>query len=247
MSDALDFPGTPLAGKTSRRVLRRGAAALAVAATVAATTAAFTPAASASVTAPAENATARDAVTDLTGAHPWSVALPDDFAADAGYRPVMENGLLVDPDGACSSPLPLPHEFDTACKAHDLGYDILRYADHAGQPLGPWARQAVDAALEQRMHAACTTISDDLDNLRCQTLATIATTAVDLNSRRQNYAPPRPEYLFGTRLEGEHLATQLLGLIGPPALALSAFAALILAAIKYRRTIISRLPQPVSQ
>ncbi|WP_429415508.1 hypothetical protein [Nocardia sp. GAS34] len=134
---------------------------------------------------------------------------------------MITDGLLVDPGGECSSPVRLPAEFRTACQAHDLGYDMLRYADAHGQPLGPWARRAVDTALEQRMRSAC---DHEREQARCQAMATVAAKAVDLNSRRQNYATPRPEYLFGTKLSGEHFGLQLLAVAAPVALALSATA-----------------------
>ncbi|WP_067667446.1 hypothetical protein [Nocardia miyunensis] len=181
-----------------------------------------------------ENSVARAAVTELTGAHPGNVVLPADFAAERGYRPVLADGLLVDPGGDCSSPVRLPAEFRTACQAHDLGYDLLRYADDHGQPLGTWARQAIDAVLEQRMLAAC----EDRHGLRrtgCRTMATVAGTAVDLNSRRQNYATPRPEHLLGIRLAGEHLGHQFLVVGAPAALVLSAVALLVTEIVRGRR------------
>ncbi len=72
-----------------------------------------------------------------------------------GYRPTVVDGMLVNPDGACSSPIPLPSEFDTACKSHDLGYDLLRYAHLNGGDLGTWARTEIDAQLDRRLHDAC--------------------------------------------------------------------------------------------
>ncbi|MGA4790070.1 hypothetical protein [Nocardia sp. AB354] len=204
---------------------------------------AFAPAmpASAAVAKPGvENLPARAAVADLVGDHPWSVALPADFAAEAGYRPVVEDGILVDPDGDCSSPIQLPAEFTEACKAHDLGYDMLRYAEQRQQPLQPWARQAIDATLQRRMHAACDTRTDAAARARCDVLATVATTGVDLNSRRQNYATPDPEFLFGTQLSGERLSDQLLHVGGPAAV--GAVSAAIVGIVAWRRLRPARLP-----
>ena len=197
---------------------------------------AFAPAmpASAAVTKPGvENPAARAAVADLVGDHPGAVAMPADFAAGAGYRPVVENGMMVNPDGDCSSPIQLPAEFTEACKAHDLGYDLLRYAEQRQQPLQPWARQAIDATLQRRMHAACDTRPDAAARARCDVLATVATTGVDLNSRRQNYATPDPEYLFGTELSGERLSDQLLH-FGAPA-AVGVVLAAIVGMVTWRR------------
>lgn len=202
-------------------------------------TLAFAPAmhASASVNNPgSENRAARAAVTDLIGAHPWDVRLPADFAEGAGYRPVVENHLLVDPGGACSSPIQLPAEFLSACRAHDLGYDVLRYAEHRGQPLGAWGRQAIDAVFQQRIHAACQSRVDSVSETGCELMATVATTGVDLNSRRQNYATPEPEYIFGTQLSGKTFDHQLWHMGGPAAVTvIGALVLLAVAAIGYRR------------
>ncbi|MCX0271873.1 hypothetical protein NLM24_14390 [Nocardia zapadnayensis] len=146
-----------------------------------------------SVTAPAGLAvvdlTSGDAVVDSVA------AIPRDFADRIGYQPVVRQGVLVAPDGSCSSPVELPPEFDTACMAHDLGYDLLRYADRTGAPLGPWARQALDRTLSVRLHQACETHTEPVVRTRCETLAGIAATAVELNSRRQHYGVPVVETL----------------------------------------------------
>ncbi|MCX4093925.1 phospholipase [Nocardia sp. alder85J] len=159
-----------------------------------------------------ENASARAAVLNLTGAQPDSAELPDDFAVTSGYLPELRGGLLIDPTGSCSSPIPLPADFTPACQAHDLGYDLLRYAYDHGQPLGPWARQAVDSAFGHRLHAVCADHSGTVGRLCCDLMASTADTAVDLNSRRQNYATPRPEYMFGSQLSGRSLGTQVVRL-----------------------------------
>lgn len=219
--------------------MRRLLGSLMMALLTATVTLAFAPAihASAAVNDPGrENRAARTAVADLVGAHPWDVRLPADFDAGAGYRPVVENHLLVDPLGTCSSPIQLPAEFKSACRAHDLGYDVLRYAERRHQPLGAWGRQAIDAEFQRRIHAACDSRSDSVSETGCEVMATVATTGVDLNSRRQNYATPEPEYLFGTRLSGKNIDHQLWNMGGPAAVGLAV--ALIAAAgvaIGYRR------------
>lgn len=138
---------------------------------------------------------AAHAIAVLTTADPEiaAAAVPDDFDATVGYRPTVREGMLVNPHGSCSSPVPLPAEFDTACMAHDLGYDLLRYADRRGARVGAWARQALDRQLDERMHASCDTRPDDLTRTSCRTVAGIATSAVQANSWRQGYAAPRPE------------------------------------------------------
>ncbi|WP_245552317.1 alpha/beta-hydrolase family protein [Nocardia aobensis] len=187
----------------------------------------LSPGAGAAEAGPApESTAAADAVRALTGDRPALAVIPADFAATQGYRPMQLAGMPVDPSGECSSPIPLPAEFDTACKAHDLGYDLLRYAEVRGHPLGPWARRAIDNALETRMFAACDSRGDLLARTRCTTMATIATAAVDLNSRRQNYAAPMPEYLFGRQLSGTELGPQVVHVLARLAMVLLMVAAL---------------------
>ncbi len=206
------------------RVVRRAGAAVALVAVAGFVSAQPVDATTLGTTS-GEQPAARAAVLELTGARA-AAPLPAGFAAEHGYRPVVVNGLLVDPDGACSSPVSLPAEFVPACQAHDLGYDLLRYADDRGRPLGPWARQAIDAALDRRMHAACHH-RHGVARARCHVMATVADAAVDLNSRRQNYAAPRPEYLLGIRLSGKRFGYQLLAVAAPAALVLSALGLLI--------------------
>ncbi|MCU1641119.1 MAG: hypothetical protein JWN03_1394 [Nocardia sp.] len=186
-----DPPLVPSAPPARGRLYRYGM--LATAASVLLSVAvAFAPSASAAATAPAiaEDAGARTGIMESTAAHPDPAKIPEDFVTEAGYRPVIEAGILVDPHGDCSSPIPLPQEFDLACKAHDLGYDLLRYADNRGHPLGPWARQTADAALEQRMYASCDTRTNPVSRTECQVMAGVASTFVDLNSIRQHYGAP---------------------------------------------------------
>ncbi len=115
-------------------------------------------------------------------------AMPEGFAASAGYRPAVADGMLVNPAGGCSSPVPLPAAFSGACQAHDLGYDLLRYADAEGAPLGPWARRGLDAQLAERLHDAC-----DPRDAACVAAADTAATAVGVNSWRQDYGVPVQE------------------------------------------------------
>ncbi|MDI9917770.1 hypothetical protein [Rhodococcus sp. IEGM 1379] len=125
---------------------------------------------------------------------------PSDFAVFSGYYPVVIDGYLANPNGDCSSPIPLPDEFDSACKAHDLGYDLLRYAHSHGAELGPWARQALDSQLDRRMHEACDGRVSPASRSYCFSMADIAATAVNGNSWRQNYLTPVKEsgFEYGT-------------------------------------------------
>ncbi|MFC9787920.1 hypothetical protein [Rhodococcus sp. NPDC127528] len=149
-------------------------------------------------------ASAARAIETVTATDPVSAAatIPADFDAVMGYRPVQLDGMLVNPNGDCSSPVPLPAEFDTACKGHDLGYDLLRYADVTGAPLGPWARQSLDRQLDERMHAACAARPNDESRTSCYLMANVAVTAVNSNSWRQGYDAPRPEPIGAYALAG---------------------------------------------
>ncbi|HEY5858296.1 MAG TPA: hypothetical protein VIW24_30810 [Aldersonia sp.] len=120
-----------------------------------------------------------------------TVPATGDFATVMGYRPTTVDGVLVKPTGSCSSPVPLPAEFTTACRAHDLGYDELRYAARIGTPLPAAARPDLDDALDARMHAACTTRAELLPRLRCSTMATVAANVVRANTVREGYGSPR--------------------------------------------------------
>ncbi|GAA4816745.1 hypothetical protein [Tomitella cavernea] len=121
-------------------------------------------------------------------AHTALRRMPPGFPAYAGYRPAVEDGMLVNPAGGCSSPVPLPASFAGACRAHDLGYDLLRYADAQGLQLGPWARRGLDAQLAERLHAVCAP-----HETVCRAAADAAAAAVDVNSWRQGYGVPLHE------------------------------------------------------
>ena len=114
-----------------------------------------------------------------------------DFATVMGYRPIAENGIRVKPTGSCSSPVPLPTEFTDPCRAHDLGYDELRYAARIGTPLPTAVRRNLDDTLDARMHEACTARTEPLPRLWCDTMATVAANVVRANSLREGFGSPR--------------------------------------------------------
>lgn len=122
-----------------------------------------------------------------------SSALPQDFQDRFGYQPTLTNGLLGDPSGECSSPVPLPEEFTAACRQHDLGYDLLRYAGRSGRALAPDARRAVDTQLGVEFEQSCTTREEPLSRATCLAWADIAEGFVRINSARQGYAVPESE------------------------------------------------------
>ena len=182
----------------------------------------------AAVTAP-DPATSPDhasaeAVTALVEGSPReaSDAIPGTFTEVLGYTPAVEDGALVNPTGDCSSPVPLPTEFETVCRSHDLGYDLIRHADLVGGTLSPSARKAVDEGFTREAHAACATRDSTLSRTRCHAWADIATGAIRLNSWRQHDMVPDPE-------SAASLATGTVGVLalgsGTGTLALAAAAA----------------------
>ena len=127
---------------------------------------------------------ARTAITGDTGAQRGNpdAWLPGDFERVMGYRPVVETVAGVPAasraDGGCSSPVgDLGNSpVGAACRAHDFGYDLLRYAAATGQPVDDAARRAVDRQFRQDMDRGC---SEDTD---CRLLAGTYTAAVWVNS-----------------------------------------------------------------
>lgn len=124
-------------------------------------------------------------------------SVPAAFVAEFDYRPRTEsaNGRseLVNPDGGCSSPFgATSYDFDLACKHHDLGYDVLRFATHQGHPLGQWARDAVDARFAADLDSRCDQVArhSRVRGAGCRVCAAIYVAAVDLNSWRQGWGTP---------------------------------------------------------
>jgi fucose 4-O-acetylase-like acetyltransferase len=158
------------------------------------------------VTTPVGRGPAAAAVTALTtapaGRDPLA-AVPADFPASMGYLPVparMADGTvrLAKPTGACSAPGgAAPFGFEQACKVHDYGYDLLRYAHAGGQRLTAEARRQLDAMFDRDLHARCQAGSRGLARLGCHLLAEGFTAVVSVNSWRQHYGNPARESLPG--------------------------------------------------
>lgn len=144
---------------------------------------------------PAPDRSAEHAVAVLVSqpAENASVALPRDFSRRFGYEPAATDGLLGDPGGDCSSPVPLPSEFTAACRQHDLGYDLLRYAGRSGRSLPPDARKAVDERLGIELEASCVTRDEAVGRASCLAWAEIAEGFVRVNSARQGHTVPESE------------------------------------------------------
>lgn len=132
-----------------------------------------------------------DAVSAVTDAEAWIAALPEEITGELGYQPVVVDGVPSDPEGACSSPVPLPASFTPACLTHDLGYDLLRVADTTGEAIPRGVRPALDRQLASRMTGSCT--GAGLRGVGCRAMAGVADAAVTANSWRQNDGAPVKE------------------------------------------------------
>ena len=132
------------------------------------------------------------------GPHPDALALlPKDFTALSGVTPgamPARDGTVraVHVDGGCSTPWGDDNtkwDYAVPCKAHDLGYDLLRYADRKGHPLGPEVREALDNQLSHDMHHAC-----DLNPMNsagtCRLVASLYSAGLVVNSWHQRWGPP---------------------------------------------------------
>ncbi|WP_236789106.1 phospholipase A2 [Amycolatopsis sp. GM8] len=145
-------------------------------------------------------AEAQRAIDALTHPGPQPTALsllPADFTQVTGVVPgvaTARDGTVraVHVDGGCSTPWGDDNtkwDYTVPCKAHDLGYDLLRYADKIGQPLGPAVRASLDARLSADMHNACRI--NPMDSARlCQIVASLYSGGLVLNSWHQRWGPP---------------------------------------------------------
>ncbi|MFI5609051.1 phospholipase A2 [Amycolatopsis sp. NPDC051903] len=132
------------------------------------------------------------------GPQPTALALlPKDFTAVSGVRPgalPARDGTVraVHVDGGCSTPWGDDNtkwDYAVPCKAHDLGYDLLRYADKKGHPLDQSVRASLDAQLSHDMHHAC--VVNPMDSPRtCQLVATLYSAGLVVNSWHQRWGPP---------------------------------------------------------
>lgn len=121
--------------------------------------------------------------------------IPADFATVMGYQPTTATladgeSIVINPRGGCSVPMgEVSADLQTACKAHDLGYDLLRYARGKGIDVGPDARRAVDARFAKDLAVQCAARPAP-DQAGCEATATVFTSAVRFNSWRQLDGPP---------------------------------------------------------
>ena len=99
----------------------------------------------------------------------------------------------VNPEGGCSSPWgDTRWDYGAGCKAHDLGYDLLRYAAAKGQPLSADLRERLDDRLSMDMHAQCT-YNPQGSPRSCEVVASLYTVGLVVNSWHQQWGPPRLE------------------------------------------------------
>jgi fucose 4-O-acetylase-like acetyltransferase len=137
-------------------------------------------------------------VTAPAGQDPLA-AVPADFPSLLGYAPVpmrMADGTrrLAKPTGACSVPGGgAPFGFGQACKVHDYGYDLLRYAHATGQHLTAEARRQLDAMFARDLHARCQVNGAGLAGAGCHLVAELFTAGVSFNSWRQHHGNPAEE------------------------------------------------------
>jgi uncharacterized membrane protein len=139
--------------------------------------------------------------------------LPSDFERVMGYRPIVEKVAGVPAasraDGGCSSPVgdlgfsPV----GAACRAHDFGYDLLRYAAATGEKVDPATRRAIDGQFGRDLDRGCG------DDHGCRLLAGTYTGAVWVNSVREGWGPPIPSSARTALTEAGSLAV-LVGLAG---------------------------------
>ncbi|HEU5471453.1 MAG TPA: phospholipase [Actinophytocola sp.] len=126
--------------------------------------------------------------------------LPADFTAVTGHVPARmgaPDGTVraVYPEGGCSSPWgddDTRWDYGVGCRAHDLGYDLLRYADAKGQPLSPELRERLDNRLSDDMHGMCDINPRGTPRL-CHLVASLYTIGLIVNSWHQRWGPPRRE------------------------------------------------------
>jgi hypothetical protein len=148
-------------------------------------------------------AKAEQAINDLLAPQSGRDALADipaDFTAVIGHTPVhlpAPDGTMrsVHIEGGCSSPWGDDNtrwDYSVGCKAHDLGYDLLRYADAKGQPLAPDLRERLDDRLSMDMHNMCD-INPRGSRSTCQLVASLYSVGLVINSWHQRWGPPRAE------------------------------------------------------
>ncbi|MFC5289013.1 phospholipase [Actinokineospora guangxiensis] len=141
-----------------------------------------------------------DALLDPRPDRDPTALIPADFTAVTGvaYRlRTAPDGTLraINPEGGCSAPwgdTATRWDYTVGCQAHDLGYDLLRYAAATGVPVDAERRRALDERLSLDMHAQCALNPRDSAGL-CQVVASLFTVGLVVNSWHQSWGPPASE------------------------------------------------------
>lgn len=126
--------------------------------------------------------------------------LPRDFTAvekvTPGHLPAPDGTVrAAHMDGGCSTPFGDDNtkwDYSVGCKAHDLGYDLLRYADRKGHPLPADLRRELDNQLSRDMHHQCV-LNPQGSAGTCEVVASLYTVGLVVNSWHQRWGPPRSE------------------------------------------------------
>jgi hypothetical protein len=134
-----------------------------------------------------------------SGADPIA-ELPADFTAVEKVVPGRmhaPDGTMraVHVDGGCSTPWGDENtrwDYSVGCKAHDLGYDLLRYAEKKGHPLPADLRSRLDDQLSRDMHKQCE-LNPQGSAGTCEVVASVYTAGLVVNSWHQRWGPPRAE------------------------------------------------------
>ncbi|MET0234578.1 MAG: phospholipase A2 [Kibdelosporangium sp.] len=134
-----------------------------------------------------------------SGADPIA-ELPADFSAVEkvipGRMPAPDGTTrAVHVDGGCSTPWGDENtrwDYSVGCKAHDLGYDLLRYAEKKGHPLPADLRRRLDDQLSRDMHKQCE-LNPQGSAGTCDVVASVYTAGLVVNSWHQRWGPPRAE------------------------------------------------------
>lgn len=134
-----------------------------------------------------ESTEAQRAVESLIHGQADPTVIPSNFDAILGYRPDRQSRTLARPDGQCSAPFGIgPDSFEPACRTHDFGYDLLRYAEQTDGRLAAWARLRLDLRLYRDLRQTC-------DTSRCHATAVLYLVSLTGNSARQGFTAPMTE------------------------------------------------------
>lgn len=140
-------------------------------------------------TAAAATATAVAAAKSLAAGERGASYMSPELVAELGYTPGVQNGLAMNPEGDCSSPVTLPESFEPACQTHDLGYDLLRVAERTGEQIPGGLRASLDRQMADQMRGSCRAGG----GAGGRAMAVVAHVGVGANTMRQGTGAPVAE------------------------------------------------------